>query len=190
VKIKDIVQESAYDWFTNRKAAELNAQSQTTDRELTIAATGLLKKAVAFFQGGGPALTPQDQQMIAQIDQDRKTNNLPAINWKTGKVVEPTGPSQMVQQYKLYSRDPLIYNFKSIYFTVNNQDQWVFYNPTTKTVQAGVDAVTAKLLTQATARDGIELGLNAPQKHNAPVVQPTTPPAQVFRTNPARTGAQ
>ena len=190
MKIKDVIQESAYDWFTQRSAARTQANSQQQDKDLTMAATGLLKKAVAFFQGGGPALTPQDQQMIAQIDQDRKANNLPAINWKTGKVVEPTGPSQMVQQYKLYSRDPLIYNFKSIYFTVNNQDQWVFYNPTTKTVQAGVDAVTAKLLTQATARDGIELGLNAPQKHNAPVVQPTTPPAQVFRTNPARTGAQ
>ena len=190
MKIKDVIQESAYDWFTQRDAARTNAGSQQQDRDLTMATTGLLKKAVAFFQGGGPALTPQDQQMIAQIDQSRKTANQPAIDWRTGKVVEPTGPSQMVQQYKLYSRDPLIYNFKNIYFTVNNQDQWVFYNPTTKTVQAGVDAVTAKLLTQATARDGIELGLNAPQKHNAPVVQPATPSAQVFRTNPARTGAQ
>lgn len=190
MKIKDVIQESVYDFFTKGAAAQKQAASIEQDRKLTIAASGLLKKAVAFFQGSGPALTPQDQQMIAQIDQDRKANGLPAIDWQTGKVVEPTGPSQMVQQYKLYSRDPLIYNFKSIYFTVNNQDQWVFYNPTTKTVQAGVDAVTAKLLTQAADRDGIELGLNAPQKHNAPVVQPNTPPAQVFRTNPARTGAQ
>jgi hypothetical protein len=190
VKIKDVIQESVYDFFSQRTAARQNAQSQQTSRDATTAAPELLKKALSFFRDGGPALTAQDQQMIAQIDQDRKANNLPAINWKTGKVVEPTGPSQMVQQYKLYSRDPLIYNFKSIYFTVNNQDQWVFYNPTTKTVQAGVDAVTAKLLTQATARDGIELGLNAPQKHNAPIVPPATPPAQVFKTNPARTGVQ
>ena len=91
MKIKDVIQESAYDWFTQRDAARTNAGSQQQDRDLTMATTGLLKKAVAFFQGGGPALTPQDQQMIAQIDQARKTANQPAIDWRTGKVVEPTG---------------------------------------------------------------------------------------------------
>jgi hypothetical protein len=106
VKINEVVQESVYDWFTNRKAAKLNAQSQTKDRDLTMAAPELLKKAVAFFRGSGPALTPQDQDTIAQIDQTRKNNNQPAIDWKTGTVKQPSGPSEFLKKFKVTDPDP------------------------------------------------------------------------------------
>ena len=96
----------------------------------------------------------------------------------------------MMKNLQLMSTSPLIYQFKNNYFTINNQDQWVFYNPTAKVKQAPVDAITAKLLSQAADRDGIELGLATPAP--AQPIQPTATPAQpqVFKVNPQRTGAQ
>jgi len=191
VKIKDVIQESVYDFFSKRQAARQNALSQQTSSDATKAAPELLKKALAFFRDGGPALTAQDQQMIAQIDQERKANNLPAINWKTGNlVVQPAGPSKVVQNFTLDSRNPLIYFFAPTkqYFTVNKNNQWVFWHPTSKTIKAGVDDLTAQLLTQAADRDGIELVPVPPTPHNAPVTQTTTPQPQVFSRHPARTG--
>ena len=52
MKIKDIVQESVYDWFTQRDAARIQATSQQADRNNTYA------KAVANI---GPKI-PQPQQ--------------------------------------------------------------------------------------------------------------------------------
>ena len=193
MKIKDVIQESVYDFFSQRTAARQNAQSQQTSRDATTAAPELLKKALSFFRDGGPALTAQDQQMIAQIDQERKANNLPAINWKTGNLVQPpAGPSKILQNFTLDSRSPLIYFFapKKQYFTVNKNNQWVFWFPTSKTVKAGVDDLTAQLLTQAADRDGIELVPVASTPHQSPAMQPTAPQPQVFSTNPARTGAE
>jgi hypothetical protein len=71
-----------------------------------MAAPALLKKAVAFFRGG-TALTPQDQEMIAQIDKSRKDAGQPAIDWRTGTVKkEPDGPSEFLKKFKVTDPDP------------------------------------------------------------------------------------
>jgi hypothetical protein len=191
VKIKDVVQESVYDYFSQRQAAKktadyqnrLGAQIKASPAQLATA----VAQADAYMKNQGPAPSPEEQKMVNMALVQK---NQAQIDFENRRYLPV--PSAMMKNVQLMSTDPLMYQFKNNYFTINNQDQWVFYNPTAKIKQAPVDAVTAKLLSQAADRDGIELGLAAPAP--AQPIQPTAKPAtsqpQVFKTNPARTGAE
>jgi hypothetical protein len=95
VKIKDIIQESVYDWFTQRDAARTNASSQQADRNTTYA------KAAANVGPKMPTAAPPSQQ-VAQNQQAQGQRVLdPEV-----QVIKTVDPVILQFNGKRYTRQP------------------------------------------------------------------------------------